>query len=140
MPRGFEEDTQAALWAALTGDAAVTALVPAARIFDDPPQASDGSTGYPHIAVGEVVFAPMDTYGELGADFVARIHVRSRAAGRKEAKQIQAAVYARLHRTASFALTDHRLIDLQWQMSDVTRLADGTFHGVSEFRGLIEPL
>lgn len=141
MPKGHAEDVQAALHGALSTDAGVLALVAASAVFDDPPQSADGGFSvWPHIAVGKVIFTRWDTMREPGFDFVARIHVRSKSSGELEAKRIQAAIYARLHRTTVFGLMDHRLIDLQFETEDVTRVQDGTFHGVSEYRGLIETL
>lgn len=130
---------QGAIHAALTGDAAFVAT--GATVYDMAPQAADGgaTVPFPYVEIGMIVLAPWDTYAELGFDFVARIHVRSRSAGMKQGKDIQGAIYDRLHRGA-LTLTGYRLIDMMFDSSTPLRAPDGTFHGVSEFRGLIEKL
>jgi hypothetical protein len=134
-----ESMLQGALFTALSGDAGV--LAAGATVFDVAPQAGDGGAAapFPYIEIGMIVLSRWDTYAELGFDFVARIHVRSRSAGMKQGKDIQGAIYDRLHRGA-LTLTGYRLIDLMFDSSTPMRAPDGTFHGVSEFRGLMQKL
>lgn len=123
-----EVAVQAALYQALT------AL--GLTVHDAAPQRAD-SAGYPYVEVGMIVLAEMDTKGVTGFDFVARIHTRSRSAGMLEAKTIQGQVYARLH-LGDLAVAGYRTILLRRETSEVTRVTDGEFHGVCEYRGLIE--
>lgn len=134
---GVETELQGALASALSGYAPLTAL--GAKVHDAAPQKADGGNlaAFPYVELGAVVIAEFDTAHELGFDFIARIHTRSRSAGMKETKDIQGAIYARLHRGA-LTMAGHRLIDMQRQSSDVTRDSGGAFHGVCEYRGLIE--
>lgn len=126
-----EFNTQAALFSALS------AL--GLRVYDSAPQQGDGGSRavFPYVEVGAVVMAPLDTKERNGFDFVARIHTRSRSASMKEAKDIQGQIYARLH-NGDLNITGQSLILLRRETSDVTRASDGSFHGICEYRGLIE--
>jgi len=108
-------------------------------VYDSAKQAANGGSdaAFPYVEVGAIVLAEFDTAYETGFDFVARIHTRSRSAAMKECKDIQSQIYARLHR-GSLAVTGFNTILVQREASDVTRVADGSFHGVCEYRGLIE--
>lgn len=105
-------------------------------VHDVAPQ--DGAL--PCIVIGEIVFAPMDTKDRNGFDFVARIHVRSEGHNLLPVRQIQDAIYDRLHNATDgdLNIAGHHLILLRHEMSDVIREAQGQIHGVSEYRGLIE--
>lgn len=127
---GAELAVQAALYQALAG-LGLTVADAAGQ------QAGDG--GFPHVEVGGIVMADWDDKEENGFDFVARIHTRSRSAGMAEAKTIQGAIYARLH-NGRLTIEGQRLTLLRRTLSDVTRVSDGSFHGVCEYRGLIETI
>lgn len=108
-------------------------------VVDVGKQAADGSsaTPFPYVEIGMIVLNPFDTARETGFDYLARIHTRSRSGSMKEAKTIQGQIYARLHRGAlSVGGFNHVLI--QRERSEVLRAPDGSFHGVCEYRGLIE--
>lgn len=117
--------------------AALTAL--GLRVYDSAPQVSDGGSVavFPYVEVGMIVLSEFDTASEIGFDFVARIRTRSRSAGMAETKGIQGQIYARLHR-GSLVIANANFIFIQREASDCTRAADGSFHGVCEYRGLIE--
>lgn len=108
-------------------------------VYDSAPQAADGGStaAWPRVEVGYINLSPFDTYTETGFDCVARIHTRSRSAGMKESKDIQRQIYLRLHRGA-LTVAGYRLVDMRRINSDVTRAADGSFHGVCEYRVTIE--
>ncbi len=128
---GVETAVQGALYSALT------AL--GLRVYDVAPQAADGASlaTYPFTEVGSIVFAEMDDKAETGFDFVARIHTRSRSGSHAETKDIQAQIYARLHH-GDLTLAGQRLYLLRREVSFCDRVADGSFHGVCEYRGLLE--
>ena len=109
------------------------------RVYDSAPQQANGASlaVFPYVEVGAVVMSPLDTKGQNGFDFVARIHTRSRSASMREAKDIQGEIYTRLH-NGDLTITGQRTILLRRETSDVTRAADGSFHGICEYRGLIE--
>lgn len=126
-----EFEVQKALYSALNGLGL--------RVYDSAPQQADGGSTavFPYVEVGAVVLSAFDTKGDNGFDFVARIHTRSRSASMKEAKDIQGQIYARLHHGA-LTMTGQSCFLLYRETSDVTRAADGSFHGICEYRGLIE--
>ena len=109
------------------------------RVYDSPRQQPDGASTatYPHVAIGAVVLAKWDTKDANGFDFVARIHIRSRSGGMKETKEIQGQIYDRLH-NGDLTVDGYRLVLLQFETSDVDPVSDGSFHGISEFHGMIE--
>jgi hypothetical protein len=109
------------------------------RVVDSAPEPADGGSDavFPYVEVGAIVLAPMDTKDRNGFDMVARIHTRSRAGSMREAKEIQGQIYGLLHH-GDLNITGQRLILMRRETSDVTRAADGSFHGICEYRGLIE--
>jgi len=109
------------------------------RVVDFAPQEADGGSAlvFPYVEVGTIVIRPWDTATELGHEFVARLHTWSRSASAAETKLIQGQIYARLHRQ-SITITGQSLVTLQREASDVMRAQSGAFHGVCEYRGLIE--
>lgn len=108
-------------------------------VYDFAPQAADGGSNakYPYVEIGAIILSEWDTATELGFNMLARIHTRSRSAGAKECKVIQGQIYAALHRT-QLPITGQNNILMMREMSDCTRIADGTFHGVCEYRALIQ--
>ena len=126
-----EFEVQKALYTAISGLGLT--------VYDSAPQASDGGAGalFPYVEVGAIVMTQFDTGSETGFDFVARIHTRSRSSGMKEAKDIQGLMYSGLHR-GTITVTGYNFVLLDREASDVTREADGSFHGICEYRGLIE--
>lgn len=108
-------------------------------VYDVAPQNADGGDdgSFPYVTVGTVAISRLDTKNSHGFEFTARVHVRSRSAGMKEAKDIQGQIYTRLHNN-TLTITGHNLYLLQYETSDVEQRADGSFHGISEFRGIFE--
>jgi len=109
------------------------------RVYDSAPQDADGGSNgvFPYVEVGAIVASEFDTSTETGFDFISRIHTRSRSGSMKEAKLIQGQIYDRLHRGA-LTVTGYNFIQLNRENSFVDRVSDGSFHGVCEYRGLIE--
>jgi hypothetical protein len=108
-------------------------------VHDSAPQRADGGStvDFPYVEVGAIVMGALDTKDRNGFDFVARLHTRSRSGSMKEAKDIQGQIYTRLH-NGDLAISGQGLILLRRETSDVTRAADGSFHGICEYRGFIE--
>ena len=125
-----EAAVQGALFTALSGIGLT--------VVDRGRQAGDGgsSTPFPYVEIGFIVMNPYDTATETGFDYLARIHTRIRSGSMKEAKDIQAAIYNRLHRGA-LTVTGYQHILIQRERSEVLDAPDGSFHGVCEYRGLI---
>lgn len=109
------------------------------RVVDVGQQAEDGgsATAFPFVEVGMIIMSPFDTARETGHNFVARLHTRSNSASMAEVKAIQGQIYDRLHR-GNLTVTGHHFILLQRERSEVLRAPSGAFHGVCEYRGLIE--
>lgn len=92
---------------------------------------------WPYVEVGFIVMTAWDTAPETGHNYVARIHTRSQSKSMKEAKEIQGQIYDRLHRGA-LTIAGHNHVLIKREKSEVIRAPDGSFHGVCEYRGLIE--
>ena len=119
--------------------ALVTRLAPLGYpVHDRAPQVVDGaaSAGWPYIEIGAIFLTAWDDFGSTGFDFIARIHTRSRAAGMKECRTIQQAIYGALHR-GELVVAGFNFISLAREMSEVMLAPDNSIHGVCEYRGLI---
>ncbi len=130
---GAEVEVQRAIYTAL-------ATVGVARV-DVGKQTADGAsqTPFPYIEIGAIVMSEFDTASETGFDFVARVHTRSRSGSMAETKTIQGQIYSLLHR-GTLNVTGARFILIQRESSDCLRETDGSFHGICEYRGLIETI
>jgi hypothetical protein len=127
---------QQSIFAVLTADAALTALLGAGRIFDDVPQ----GTPPPYVTFGPVTQRDWSTGTEEGAEHLVTLHVWSAARGKKQAHEILGAVRAALH-DRPLNLAGHRLINLRHEHSETRRTSDGeTIHGTARFRAITEPL
>lgn len=103
------------------------------RVLDAGPQ----DATWPYVEIGFIVMNAWDTSPETGFEYLARIHTRSRTASMKEAKDMQGQIYDRLHRGA-LTITGFTHVLIQRENSEVMRATDGSFHGVCEYRGLID--
>jgi uncharacterized protein DUF3168 len=126
---------QQAVFAALSTDAALTALIGPGRIFDNVPQ----GTPLPYVSLGRVTAQDWSTGSEDGTEHVFSVHVWSGAAGKKQAHEVLRAIRAALH-DQPLALTGHSLINLRHEHSEVRRETDGeTIQGTARFRAVTEP-
>lgn len=126
---------QRAIYAALSADAALTALLGPGRVFDDVPQA----TGYPYVSFGLTSERDWSTGTEDGAEHVITLNVWSKAAGRKQARGIAEAMRTALHDRA-LAVAGQRLVNLRHEFSEIRRDADGeTYRGIVRYRAVTEP-
>ncbi len=127
---------QQAIFAALSGDSALTALLGGARVYDDVPERA----AFPYVTFAPGLERDWSVGEAVGSEHVVTLHVWSRGAGRKEALAIIDAVRARLH-DAALTLVGYRLVNLRHESSDVRRDGDGeTFHGIVRFRAVTEPV
>jgi hypothetical protein len=126
---------QQAIFAALTSDSALVALLGGARVYDDVPERA----AFPYVTFAPGMERDWSTGSGVGSEHAVTLHVWSRGGGRKEALAIMDTLCARLH-DAALALTEHRLVNLRHESSDVRRDGDGeTFHGIVRFRAVTEP-
>lgn len=134
----FETALQSALYSALSGDIALSALV--VGVYDDVPQPVDAgdSSAFPYVTIGESVHTGWDTDTSSGDDASVTVHVWSRYSGRAETKQIQGAIYDVLHRS-NLAVTGYATVSVDWEQSESFLDSDGqTRHGVQTFRILLD--
>ena len=109
------------------------------KTYDSAPQAEDGASraDWPYVEVGFISLAPFDTATSTGFDGVARIHTRSDTGSMLECKTMQAAIYDRLHR-GTLAVAGFLTVTVQRELTKCDRMADKTFHGVCEYRVLLD--
>lgn len=126
---------QQAIFASLTSDSGLLALLGGAHVYDDvPPRAP-----FPYVTFAPGSARDWSTGSDIGTEHAIVLHVWSRAAGRKEALAILDALTERLHE-APLELVGHQLVNLRHESSDVRRDADGeTCHGIVRFRAVTEP-
>ncbi len=126
---------QKAIYAALSADPALTALIgDPPRVFDDP----KGSEELPFVQIGDGTESDFGTATDRAAEHQLIIHVWSRGGGRKEARAILSAIYDILH-DANLTLEANRLINLRFLLSQVSRENDGeTYHGIARYRAVTE--
>lgn len=126
---------QQSIFAALSADAALTALIGAGRVFDDVPQA----TQLPYVTLGPVTAQDWSTGTEPGTEHLISVHVWSDARGKKQAHAILAAIRAALH-DRPLTVAGHNLINLRHERSDTRQNADGeAIHAIARFRAVTEP-
>ncbi|MGE4371683.1 MAG: DUF3168 domain-containing protein [Xanthobacter sp.] len=127
---------RAAIHAALSADAALTAQLGEPRIFDVPPK----DAPFPYVALGETVVSDWSTATEAGTEQALTLHVFSRSGGRAEAFGLVALVQQALH-DAPLAVAGHHLANLRATSAEVVREKDGrTFHALVRFRAVTEPM
>ena len=125
---------QKAVYAALTADAGVGALI-GGRIYDGAPR----NAAFPYATFGRTTHSDWSTGTEDGAEHRLILDVWSRAHGKSECHTIAQAIRAALH-DAVLALDGHALVNLRFETSDICRDPDGiTVHGVLRFRAVTEP-
>ncbi|MBP2303423.1 DUF3168 domain-containing protein [Azospirillum picis] len=101
-------------------------------VLDDVPQGQ----AFPYVAIGEDVATPGPLVDVDSEEIDATIHVWSRYAGRKEAKEMMAAIKAALH-DQSLAVAGQELALLRFAFEALFVEPDGlTRHGVIRFRAL----
>jgi hypothetical protein len=125
---------QEAIFTQLAGDAATTAALGGARIYDDVPS----RTEFPFMTFGQSTERDWSTGTDAGYEHLVTLHVWSRARGRKEAQTVIAAARDALHDQA-LTLAEHRLINLRHEYSEARRDTDGeTVHAIARFRAVTE--
>lgn len=128
---------QQAVYSALTGASAVTALLASASaVYNHVPQDS----AFPYITFGVDTAADWGTKTEQGQAHTLDVHVWSRYRGTKEARQVLAAVYGVLHeQPGALSVSGHTVVEVRYRFSRVVRDPDGlTYHGVAQYQVLTE--
>src|SRR5579884_1534743 len=136
MPTPASAALRAAVYESLCGNPALTALLGAARIYDEPPR----GVAFPYVTLGEMRVADYSTGSEAGQEHQLTLHAWSRQGGTREAQLIAGALLQALD-DAPLALADHRLINFRFATANVRREADGrTYHALVRFRAVTEPM
>lgn len=121
---------QEAVHAALTGDAPLMAMV--TGVFDHVP----AETAFPYITMGENTARHWGAAGLDGVEATLTLHAWSRARGRRQVKEIIAAIHRILH-DANLAVTGHALVNLRFEYTETVLESDGiTYHGLARFRAV----
>jgi len=127
---------QQAIYASLTSDSALLALLGGARVYDEVPRPAV----FPYVTFAGGSERDWSTGEAAGAEHAIVLHVWSRGAGRKEALAVMEALRTSLHE-AALMLAGHRLVNLRYQSSEMRRDGDGvTFHGIVRLRAVTEPM
>ena len=135
MPTPASAALRAAVHDALAADAALTALLGGAKIYDEPPRAA----AFPYVTLGETRIADYSTGSETGEEHQLTLHAWSRQGGHREAHLIAGALLAALDE-APLPLADNHLVNFRFSVADVRREADGrTYHALVRFRAVTEP-
>lgn len=127
-------ELQQAVFAALSGDAALVAMLGSERIHDHAP----ASVAFPYITFGRSAVEDWSTTTEDGSEHLFSLHVWSKADGKKQALEIMELTCAALH-DASLVLASHRLVNLRAEGAEVRFNDDhAVYHGVVRFRAITE--
>ncbi|HEV7255458.1 MAG TPA: DUF3168 domain-containing protein [Mesorhizobium sp.] len=126
---------QKAIWEALRGDAALTALIGPEKVFDRVPP----HTGFPYVSFGRTSVADWSTATEEGAEHLVTLHAWSKDKGRAGVLAVLERVRARLGEGVSTA--GHHLVNLTF-LSVEAAFEDeaGVERGTIVFRAVTEPL
>jgi hypothetical protein len=128
-------ELQRAVFAALTGSSALTALLGGSRIYNDVPRGA----ALPYVTIGESTVRDWSTGSDDGHEHLLTISVWSRVNGEREVHQISAAVESALD-DAALTMAGARLVNLRHEFSEIRRDADGeTSRGLMRFRAVTEP-
>lgn len=133
---GYETAVQTAVFLRLKNDATLQGLV--GDVYDSVPD----NAALPYVTIGEDVITESDTADTLGVEASITVHVWTDTAGgtrgRKQAKQIQGAIYDALHR-ANLTAEGYKIYASDFVNSQSFKDADGlSWHGVQTFNLLID--
>ena len=128
-------ELQAAIFARLSADAALTALLGGPKIHDHAP----AHVAFPYVTFGRTSAFDWSTSTEDGSEQFLTLHVWSKAKGKKEMLAIMEAVRGLVHE-ASFAMASQALVSIRLE-EIATRYDEdiGVEHGAMRFRALCEP-
>lgn len=133
---GVEFEYQKALWSRLDANKVTIGLQ---AVYDVAPQVADGGSlaAFPYATIGQIFSVQMDTQTTNGFEMTGRIHTFSRSGSMMECKLIQGQIYGLLHNSV-LTVTGHNNFVLMRNDTDCLQDEDGRFHGVCEYRGLVE--
>lgn len=127
-------ELQKAVHATLAGDAAMSAALGGAKIYDATPP----NVAFPYISFGRTSVYDWSTGTESGTEQIFTVHVWSKARGKTEALEIMEAVRALLE-AGELTLADHQLVNLRLEFAEARFDEDlSVYHGLLRFRAVIE--
>jgi len=127
---------QQAVFAVLSADAGLAALLGGARIYDHVPRATDA----PYVHLGEMTVRDNSTATETGAEIRFSVVAWSRESGRGQALEIAQSVIALLH-DQPLVLDGHLLINLRHIATETSRGDAISGHrALARFRAVTEPI
>lgn len=128
-------ELQKAVFAALSGNASLTAALGGSRIHDHAP----ANVAFPYITFGRTTVHDWSTGTEDGSEHIFTIHVWSKAKGKSQALEIMDIAGAALH-DADLTLAGHTLVNLRREFEEVRFDDDlAVHHGLVRFRAVTEP-
>jgi len=128
-------ELQKAVFARLSAEAALTALLDGAKIYDHAP----ANVAFPYITFGHTSLYDWSTATESGTEQLFTLHVWSKAKGKKEALDIMAVAERLLHDVA-LPLDGHALVNCRLEFSEARYDDDlAVYHGLLRFRAVTEP-
>jgi hypothetical protein len=127
-------ELQKAVIARLVSDAALTAQLGGAKIFDHPA----ANAKLPYVTLGQTASYDWSTASEDGREHLMTVHVWSRAGGRIETHSIMETVRLRLSGLTQDLVT-HRLVLMMLEFEDVRfDVSEDGYHGMLRYRALTE--
>lgn len=131
----FENETQKAVYAALTSNSELMSLI--SDVYDF----VDQNLEYPYLTIGESSDSEYDTFYEVGRDSLFSVHVWSNGRGTKEAYNILDKVYESLNRVKLVGDGGLNFINCSYESGDMFRDDGGMiWHGVQQYRILLEEI
>lgn len=133
-------DFQKAVFAALNGDPALTALIGAGKVFDDVPHSKETSAPeFPYVVIGDQTGEENGASGACAADMTIEVHAWSRGAGRSQCLSILDAIRAAVEGGAdhkTHAVATGVLVELHYQAHQTVLEEDReTYRGTIRFGG-----
>ena len=123
-------ELQKAVYAALTGDSALMAMI--TGVHDHVPQGA----AFPYVTIGQSTARDWRTVGHKGVELTLIIQAWSRKRGHKEAKQVLAEVY-RIIDDAKLTVPGHVLVWLRFEFAEFLPSADGvSYDGVARYNAI----
>jgi len=128
-------ELQKAIVARLSGDAALTALLGGAKVYDHAP----ADVAFPYVTLGRASLFDWSTDTDTGSEQIFTLHVWSKRPGKRETLRVMEAVRVALD-GALPPLDGHRLVLLRLEDADIRyEEAEAVYHGLMRLRALIEP-
>jgi hypothetical protein len=125
---------QKAIYAALAGDAALTAVIGASSIHDDVPRGA----GRPYVTFGRWVSRDLGTTSGDGEEHLIQLHVWSEAKGHRQTHEILGRLRDAVHE-APLTLDSGVLVNLRVESVEARRETDGdTYQGIVRLRAVTE--